>query len=117
MAIEKQILVSEKDFQELEDKAKQWDEYERDHRHYFDIEVFLRKNGQHYNSTYQIFAYNESPNTPEEFRRVIEEAKKAIYNTILPQQKRQNLLNVEVVGLKEQLNKIPKWIRKVFGAE
>jgi len=108
MAIEKQILVSEKDFQELEDKAKQWDEYKRDYSHFIEIEVYAYRE---YEGHRQLYAYSGSPSLPKQFQSIIDEALKEMQKAL------NNRINTQQEKPKNKLNKIPKWIRRIFGAD
>ena len=129
--INKKIIISEEDFNTLQEKAEAWDKYSETNAHFVRLEIsqnITRKSGHSpydWNSSYVASDYfldfNEMKETlPKEIKELIEEGIKRINETYIPLLNDNKVLEEKVEDLTEtikNLNKIPLWIRKIYTNE
>jgi len=122
--LKKEIIVSEADFKILEDKAAKWERYKNEYFHHVTFE-FKQYRGDDYGNygfdDYNYFNVIGDYGLPEEFASKVDAAQTEIKQIIEDSRVSDLLFKTECDRLKkesmeakQELNKIPKWIRKIF---
>lgn len=107
--MKKDILISESDFKELERKANLWEGYKYNHQHTLDL-TFTDQHSHFFNFIY----FNKSYNIPQDLKECVDKIQEEMFRKMTDIREK-NILQKEIEELQHELNKTPKWIRKLYG--